>query len=118
MAWREDAEAKVPARRRAGWRAGSAWPCAPPSWARTRLPPEFAGRADDYIAAVCAMLPRLLGAGPGRCGRRLLRDHRFHAAQTRRVFDGGTRAGPPVKLHAEQLSDSGGAELAGRLAAR
>jgi imidazolonepropionase len=49
---------------------------------------------------------------PGRRGRRLLRAHRLHPAQTRRVFDAARALGLPVKLHAEQLSDQGGAALA------
>ena len=51
------------------------------------LPPEFAGRADEYIDAVCEWLPRLHDEGPGGCGGRFLRAHRIHAAQTRRVFE-------------------------------
>jgi imidazolonepropionase len=36
----------------------------------------------------------------------------FTPAQTRRVFDAAKALGLPVKLHAEQLSDQGGAALA------
>ncbi len=36
----------------------------------------------------------------------------FSPAQTRRVFDAARALGLPVKLHAEQLSDQGGAQLA------
>ena len=38
------------------------------------LPPEFEGRADDYIAAVCDMAARTARARPGRCRRCVLRD--------------------------------------------
>ena len=45
------------------------------------LPPEFAGRADDYIDFVCGtMLPAIAKAGPRRCGRCVLRRHRLHAS--------------------------------------
>ena len=41
----------------------------------------------------------------------------FTSAQTRRVFEAAQRLGLPVKLHAEQLSDQGGAALAAGFAA-
>ena len=76
------------------------------------LPPEYDGRADDYIDAVCAWLAELHGEGlvdavDGFCDR-----IGFTAAQTRRVFDAARRLGLPVKLHAEQLSDQHGAVIA------
>ena len=76
------------------------------------LPPEYDGRADDYIDAVCAWLAELHGEGlvdavDGFCDR-----IGFTPAQTRRVFDAARRLGLPVKLHAEQLSDQHGAVIA------
>lgn len=76
------------------------------------LPPEFDGRADNYVDAVCAWLPQwhaegLLDAVDAFCERIA-----FTPAQTRRVFDAARALGLPVKLHAEQLSDQGGAALA------
>jgi imidazolonepropionase len=41
----------------------------------------------------------------------------FTIAQTRRVFEAARRLGLPVKLHAEQLSDQGGASLAAEFGA-
>ena len=81
------------------------------------LPPEFEGRADDYIDAVCAWLPslhaeRLIDAVDAFCERIA-----FTPAQTRRVFETAHALGLPVKLHAEQLSDSGGAALAAEFGA-
>ena len=76
------------------------------------LPPEFAGRADDYIASVCAMLPRLHAQGLVDAVDAFCETIGFTPAQTRRVFEAARALGLPVKLHAEQLSDSGGAELA------
>ena len=76
------------------------------------LPPEFDGRADDYITAVCEWMPQLhahglIDAVDAFCDRIA-----FTPAQTRRVFDAARRLSIPVKLHAEQLSDQGGAALA------
>ena len=76
------------------------------------LPPEFDGRADDYIAAVCAWLPELHAAGLVDAVDAFCEGIGFSAAQTRRVFDAAKALGLPVKLHAEQLSDLGGAQLA------
>ena len=53
--------------------------CARPAWPRTRVPPEFDGRADDYIDAVCALAAGAARRRPGRRRRRLLRAHRLHA---------------------------------------
>jgi imidazolonepropionase len=76
------------------------------------LPPEFAGRADDYIAEVCRMLPHLHAQGLVDAVDAFCESIAFSPAQTQRVFEAARALGLPVKLHAEQLSDSGGAELA------
>ena len=76
------------------------------------LPPEFDGRADDYITAVCAWLPALHAEGLVDAVDAFCERIAFTPAQTRRVFDTARRLGLPVKLHAEQLSDQGGAALA------
>jgi imidazolonepropionase len=71
------------------------------------VPPEFAGRADAYIDAVCAMIAQVdADAVDAFC-----ETFGFTPAQTRRVFDAARRRGLPVKLHAEQLSDQQGAQL-------
>ena len=87
------------------------------SLAAHALPPEFEGRADDYIAAVCDWLPAwhalgLVDAVDAFCERIA-----FSTAQVERVFAAAAALGLPVKLHAEQLSDSGGAQLAARFKA-
>jgi imidazolonepropionase len=87
------------------------------SLAAHALPPEFEGRADAYIDAVCDWLPKwhaegLVDAVDAFCERIA-----FSTAQVERVFATAKSLGLPVKLHAEQLSDSGGAELASRFQA-
>ena len=87
------------------------------SLAAHALPPEFEGRADDYIAAICDWLPKwhaegLVDAVDAFCERIA-----FSPAQVERVFATAASLGLPVKLHAEQLSDSGGTELAARFKA-
>jgi imidazolonepropionase len=76
------------------------------------VPPEFDGRADDYIDAVCDWLPALHAEGLVDAVDAFCDCIAFSPAQTRRVFDAAKRLALPVKLHAEQLSDQGGAALA------
>ena len=76
------------------------------------LPPEFDGRTDDYIDAVCAWLPALQAEGLVDAVDAFCENIAFTPVQTRRVFDAAQALGLPVKLHAEQLSDQGGAALA------
>jgi imidazolonepropionase len=76
------------------------------------LPPEFDGRADDYIDAVLSWLPALQAQGLVDAVDAFCETIGFTPAQTRRVFDAAQALGLPVKLHAEQLSDQGGAALA------
>lgn len=78
------------------------------------LPPEFAGRADDYIDAVCAWLPRQHAAGLVDAVDAFCEHIGFTPAQTERVFQAARALGLPVKLHAEQLSNQHGAALAAR----
>jgi imidazolonepropionase len=77
------------------------------------LPEEYKGCADAYIDFVCQeVLPAaaaegLVDAVDGFCERIA-----FNPEQTARVFAAAKKLGLPVKLHADQLSDSGGAALA------
>lgn len=76
------------------------------------LPPEYAGRADDYIRHVCtAILPAAHNEGLVDAVDAFCEGIGFSPEQTRRVFDAATTLGLPVKLHADQLSNLGGAAL-------
>ena len=82
------------------------------------LPPEFAGRADDYITEVCDhMLPALHAEGLVDAVDAFCETIGFTRAQTERVFQAAHRLSLPVKLHAEQLSDMDGAALAAQYGA-
>jgi imidazolonepropionase len=76
------------------------------------VPPEFEGRPDDYLDAVIAWLPALQREGLVDAVDAFCETIGFTPAQTRRLFEAARAAGLPVKLHAEQLSDQGGAALA------
>ncbi|MBY0573116.1 MAG: imidazolonepropionase [Undibacterium sp.] len=76
------------------------------------IPPEFAGRADDYIDEICLhMLPAIVVEGLADAVDVFCEKIGFTSAQTERVFQTARQYGLPVKLHAEQLSDQGGAAL-------
>ena len=82
------------------------------------VPPEYAGRPDAYIDEVAiptleaAHAEGLVDAVDGFC-----EGIAFDTAQIARVFDAARDLGLPVKLHAEQLSHTGGTRLAARYGA-
>lgn len=78
------------------------------------LPPEFTDR-DAYVTHVCdVMLPALAAEGLVDAVDAFCEGIGFSPDQVARVFDAAKAIGLPVKLHAEQLSDLGGAALAAR----
>ncbi|MBN8727450.1 MAG: imidazolonepropionase [Xanthomonadales bacterium] len=82
------------------------------------VPPEFAGRADVYIDLVCEeILPAAARDGLADAVDAFAERIAFSPAQTRRVFARARELGLPVKLHADQLSDGGGAALAAEFGA-
>ena len=81
------------------------------------LPPEFADRAEDYIEAVVAMLPEVAASGLADAVDGFCETIGFTPEQTARVFETARALDLPVKLHADQLSDLGGAALAARFGA-
>lgn len=79
------------------------------------LPPEFEGRADAYIDLVCQeAMPAVAAEGLADAVDAFCEHIAFDTDQTERVFQKAQELGLPVKLHAEQLSDMGGAALAAR----
>jgi imidazolonepropionase len=79
------------------------------------LPPEFQGRDDAYIELVCnEVMPRVAEQKLAVAVDAFCETIGFTPDQTERVFKAAQKHGLPVKLHAEQLSDQGGAELAAK----
>jgi imidazolonepropionase len=79
------------------------------------LPPEYAGRADDYVAHVCdEMLPALASEGLVDAVDVFCERIAFTLEQAERVFNAASKLNLPVKMHAEQLSLMGGAALAAK----
>ena len=79
------------------------------------LPAEYAGRADAYIDHVCNdMLPALHAEGLVDAVDVFCERIAFTLDQAERVFAAAARLNLPVKMHAEQLSLMGGAQLAAK----
>jgi imidazolonepropionase len=78
------------------------------------IPPEFDRRPEDYIDSVVAALPEVAASGLADAVDAFCERIAFYPEQVARVFEAAAAAGLPVKLHADQLSDSKGANLVAR----
>lgn len=82
------------------------------------LPPEAMGDRDAFIDLVCRdMIPAIAALGLADAVDGFCESIAFSPAQMARVFDAAKAYGMPVKLHADQLTNSGGAALAARYGA-
>jgi imidazolonepropionase len=82
------------------------------------IPPEFAGDSDGYVEhLIRVMLPAVAAEGLADAVDAFCERIAFSPAQTRLVFEAAHAMRLPVKLHAEQLSNQGGAALAAEFAA-
>ena len=82
------------------------------------LPPEFEGDSDGYIDFVCRdVLPKLASENLATAVDAFCEKIAFTPAQAEKVFTAALAQGLRVKLHAEQLSDQGGASLAAKYSA-
>lgn len=77
------------------------------------LPPEYKNRAGDYIEHVCTdVIPSVAKEELADAVDVFCENIAFSPEQTERVFKAAKAHGLKIKLHCEQLSDSGGAQLA------
>lgn len=82
------------------------------------VPPEYHGNADDYIELICDdLLPQVAERGLADAVDAYCESIAFSAPQVAKLFRKAQDLGLPVKLHADQLSDGGGAELAAHFGA-
>lgn len=82
------------------------------------VPPEYRGRADDYVEVIAReWLPALVGAGLVDAVDVFCEGIAFSPGQAERLFAAARSLGVPVKMHAEQLSNLGGSLLAARAGA-
>ncbi len=77
------------------------------------VPPEFKGKAGEYIDLICdELLPEVVAGQLADAVDAYCESIAFNSEQVARLFERATELGLPVKLHADQLSDGGGAALA------
>jgi imidazolonepropionase len=82
------------------------------------LPAEFAGRQGDYVDLVVdKMLPAVARTGLADAVDAFAEKIAFTPKETTRIFAKAKLLGLPVKLHADQLSDQGGAALSAQFGA-
>jgi imidazolonepropionase len=81
-------------------------------------PPEYAGREDEYIDYLCdETLPLIASLGLADQVDAFCERIAFSTQQVTKIFSVAQRLGLPLKLHAEQLSDSKGALRAANMGA-
>lgn len=82
------------------------------------LPPEFAGRSDDYIDfLIHDMLPLIRREDLAECCDVFCEKGVFSVEQSRRLLTAAKEQGCLLKLHADEIVSLGGAELAAELGA-
>ncbi len=82
------------------------------------LPPEYEGNSDGYIDQVCnEMIPKVAEENLADAVDVFCETIGFSPSQTQRVFDAAKDHDIPVKIHAEQLTNQGGAALAAQYGA-
>ncbi|MXW69958.1 MAG: imidazolonepropionase [Acidobacteria bacterium] len=82
------------------------------------VPPEFGGRPVEYLGFVAdALLPEVARRGLADAVDAYCEEVAFSAVQIAPLFERARALGLPVKLHADQRTDGGGAALAARFGA-
>jgi imidazolonepropionase len=82
------------------------------------VPPEHRGNREAYVELVCEeMIPVVAREGLARCCDVFCEPGVFSPAESRRILTAARRHGLALKLHADELEGSGGAELAAELGA-
>jgi len=82
------------------------------------IPPEFTGRQSDYVDELCVhMLSAIAKEQLADAVDAFCENIAFTPSEVRRVFETARALGLHVKLHADQLSDLGGAALAAEFGA-
>ena len=77
------------------------------------LPPEFKDAPEAYIDLVCGeMIEQVVAENLADAVDAFCESVGFSLAQTKRVFDAAQKHNLPIKLHAEQMANLGGSEVA------
>jgi imidazolonepropionase len=82
------------------------------------IPPEYRQHRDRYIRLLCdVLIPRVAGQGLARFCDAFVETGAYSIEEARLILSVAASHGLGLKIHADQLSNSGGAELAAELAA-
>ena len=82
------------------------------------IPPEYRERRGEYVNLVAdRIIPAAAAQGLARFCDVFVEESAFTVPEARRILEAARAHGMGLKLHADQLSSSGGAELAGELGA-
>jgi imidazolonepropionase len=82
------------------------------------VPPEYREKRDDYVRLLTdVMIPAVVREGLAEMNDVFCERGAFSREETERILRSGQRAGLKARIHAEELSDSGGAVLAAELGA-
>lgn len=82
------------------------------------VPPEFTHRRSDYVRLICGeLIPEVASRGLARFCDVFVEEGAFTLEEARQILECGISRGLKPKLHADQLSAGGGAELAAELGA-
>lgn len=82
------------------------------------VPPEFAGRREEYVRWIAdELIPEVAAAGLARYCDAFCDDHAFTVEETRTVLNAARRYGMRLRVHAEQFRPGTGAALAAELGA-
>ncbi|HET8649301.1 MAG TPA: imidazolonepropionase, partial [Gemmatimonadales bacterium] len=81
------------------------------------IPPEYRDRRNEYIALLLELIPQIAERGLARCCDVFVEESAFSIDEARQVLLAGRAAGLLPKLHADQLTAGGGAELAAEVGA-
>ena len=82
------------------------------------VPPDYKQRREEYLSLVIdRIIPAVAGEGLATFCDVFVEESAFSVAEARRIFEAGKRHGLRAKLHADQLTSCGGAELAGEVQA-
>lgn len=82
------------------------------------IPPEHRNHRDRYIDLLCQVLiPRVASQGLARFCDVFVEDGAYTLSEAQRILITAAEHGLGIKVHADQLSDGGGASLAARLGA-
>jgi len=82
------------------------------------VPPEYRDDPDRYVDIVCdRIIPQAAEQGLVEAVDLFLEEGAFNLSQAQRIFEAGRQAGLGLRIHADQFTSSGGAELAAEFGA-